>query len=192
MTLPRRFSTHITDGSSIFWPKSCHRQADSGSDTSSSATLEPEPEDDLVLQRLARAEAQAREEDEEFNREFNKMMLEQSDTKKGERKTNVPIFDTAVPLMRKAQRSGKAGGMDEDGGGAAGEVDASVTRFMLLTKKGNKPQVCLHLCCRVLLSWTFIVVHSQSMDSEVRHKLTPFVFFLSEKILHVFSPFRLA
>jgi hypothetical protein len=63
-------------------------------------TTEPEPEDDLVLQRLARAEAQAREEDEEFNREFAKMMSEQSDAKKGDRKANVPIFDTAVPLMR--------------------------------------------------------------------------------------------
>ena len=54
-------------------------------------------EDDLVLQRLAKAEALSREEEDEFNREFSKMLVEPSESKKGDRKANV----LKEPVQRK-------------------------------------------------------------------------------------------
>ena len=103
-------------------------------------------EDDLVLQRLAKAEALSREEEDEFNREFSKMLVEPSESKKGDRKANVPIFDTAVPLIRKAKAPAKDdGSLLAENGGGTGEANNGTSggqmKFMLLTKKGNKPQV---------------------------------------------------
>ena len=114
-------------------------QLESGSESESADEID----DDLVLQRLAKAQALAREEEDAFNREFSKMLLEQSEPKKGDRKTNVPIFDSAVPLMRKAKTAVK------DDGAVVGTSmsmadpgeDSGKMKFMLLTKKGNKPQV---------------------------------------------------
>lgn len=72
------------------------------------------------------------------------MLLEQSEPKKGDhRKTNVPIFDSAVPLMRKNKATARDDGAGP-GGSSMGEVPTEANglmKFMLLTKKGNKPQV---------------------------------------------------
>lgn len=105
-------------------------------------------DDDLVLQRLAKAQALAREEEDAFNREFSKMLLEQSEPKKGDLKSNVPIFDSAVPLMRKARTTNKM--LEEEATVVAPTEEASgLMKFMLLTKKGNKPQVSDGLSSRL-------------------------------------------
>lgn len=73
------------------------------------------------------------------------MLVDQSDSKKGDRKVNIPVFDTAVPLMRRARPAGGLRGMaaaDEEQPAQDGFDEAGVNsmKFMLLTKKGNKPQ----------------------------------------------------
>ncbi|KAL7411066.1 armadillo-type protein [Mrakia frigida] len=108
-------------------------------DSEEESESDDEVDDDLVLQRLAKAQALAREEEDAFNREFSKMLLEQSEPKKGDRKSNVPIFDSAVPLMRKARTTNKM--LEEEATVVAPTEEASgLMKFMLLTKKGNKPQ----------------------------------------------------
>jgi len=50
-----------------------------------------------------------------------------------ERKAAAPVFDQAVPVFRKRQ-AGAAGP-------ASSVQEENVMQFMLLSKKGNKPQV---------------------------------------------------
>lgn len=100
----------------------------------------------------------------DFDREFAKMLADTTDAKRGERKV-APIFDTAVPLIRRPIAVGAVGssagvstGMDRHDrsksgdspqvGNGAGEVGGGEgigekMQFSLLSKKGNKQQVCL-------------------------------------------------
>lgn len=108
--------------------------------------MEEDVEDDLVVRGLAKADGMTREEEDEFTKEFSKLLLDQAD-KKGDRKATIPVFDSAVPLMRRAQKGGRAG--DEESIRTAPEETGGNMKFMLLTKKGNKPQVsgCLSSFC---------------------------------------------
>lgn len=81
------------------------------------------------------------EEEDEFNKEFAKLLVDQSDAKKSERKVNIPVFDSAVPLMRRAKPAGVGRGGEEYAGPTIQAASTDSMRFMLLTKKGNKPQV---------------------------------------------------
>ncbi|KAJ3039787.1 hypothetical protein HDV00_011914 [Rhizophlyctis rosea] len=76
--------------------------------------------------------------DDEFEKEFNRVMQESLESRKHERKPGV--FDVAVPRRVREQAAAAAAGGGEDGGevGTDGE-DGKVT-FMLLTKKGSKQQ----------------------------------------------------
>jgi hypothetical protein len=69
------------------------------------------------------------------------MLLEQSEPKKGDRKTNVPIFDSAVPLMRKTKSSRDDGTAQNEASASSATEPNGLMKFMLLTKKGNKNQV---------------------------------------------------
>lgn len=109
---------------------------------------DPDPElDPLALERRAKAQALSREEEDAFTREFSKMLLESNGPKKGGdgrgARATVPVFDEAVPLVRRAKKAPGTGEDDGPGGGGRPVEDPSSMRFMLLTKKGNKPQVRL-------------------------------------------------
>ncbi|RSH95137.1 hypothetical protein EHS25_000223 [Saitozyma podzolica] len=88
-----------------------------------------EPDEEVVL--IREPERKKNEFDEEantdFDREFAKMLADTTDARRGERKAAPPIFDTAVPLIRK--KAGEAG--HEEGR----------MQFSLLSKRGNKQQV---------------------------------------------------
>lgn len=72
------------------------------------------------------------EAEEEFNRDLAKMLADTTEARKQERKTGPPVFDTAVPLIRRAQQS------KEDSKPSSG----THMQFSLLSKKGGKQQVC--------------------------------------------------
>ncbi|CAG8474585.1 970_t:CDS:10 [Diversispora eburnea] len=83
-------------------------------------------EDDELIVHTNRQDKITLKEDEEFEREFSKMMSESMESRKYERKP--AILDVAIPMHLK--------GMDR----TTGHVDGSVA-FTLLTKKGNKQQM---------------------------------------------------
>lgn len=96
------------------------------------AASEDEEQDDVVLIREPKHDEVDTEAQADFDREFAKMLVDTSDARRGERKNAPPIFDTAVPLIRrKAEDS---------------EGDLSKMAFTLLSKRGNKPQVRIHPC----------------------------------------------
>ena len=74
------------------------------------------------------------EADAEFERELAKMMAESVETRKSERR---PALDVALP-MRRVARDGIG---SEDNSNEAMPFDASKTKFSLLSKRGNRPQV---------------------------------------------------
>jgi regulator of nonsense transcripts 2 len=101
-------------------------------------------DEDLVVRSLAK-DSITQEEEDEFNKEFAKLLVDQGDSKKSDRKVNIPVFDTAIPLMRRSRPVGGARGPaaadEEPVQDGSDDVSASSMKFMLLTKKGNKPQV---------------------------------------------------
>lgn len=91
------------------------------------AQSEDEDDDDVVVLRDQKRELDEFDEraQDEFDRDFARMLADTT----VERKAAPPVFDQAVPMFRKRQVNGTA------------ESDASKMQFMLLSKKGNKPQV---------------------------------------------------
>jgi len=75
------------------------------------------------------------EADAEFDRELAKLMAEGLDSRKAERR---PVFDIPLP-MRRGPR--EAVSTAEDSGGEA-PPPRSIMKFSLLSKRGNKQQVC--------------------------------------------------
>lgn len=97
------------------------------SSSSESEASDDEEEEDVVV---IREEQKVDEFDElaqsEFDREFSRMLADTT----VERKAAPPVFDQAVPMFRK-----------KAGAGAAAQPKDDRMQFMLLSKKGNKPQV---------------------------------------------------
>jgi regulator of nonsense transcripts 2 len=90
--------------------------------------------DDIFVTR--QQEERDPEAEAEFDRELAKMMSESLDSRKFERK---PVFDVPLP-MRRGQRETSTTG-DE----TPPEVTTTASNtmaFSLMTKKGNKQQVC--------------------------------------------------
>lgn len=73
----------------------------------------------------------------EFDRELAKMMSESLDSRKFERR---PMFDVPLP-MRRAQRDTLTDGDESPNDGTT--TPPTTMAFSLMTKKGNKQQVCL-------------------------------------------------
>jgi len=76
------------------------------------------------------------EADAEFDRELAKMMSESVESRKFERR---PVFDVALP-MRRTQKD-----LASPPGEPASEPkpqESNTVKFALLSKKGNRPQVC--------------------------------------------------
>lgn len=74
----------------------------------------------------------------DFDREFAKMLADTTDARRGDRKAAPPIFDTAVPHIRRQAEPALAS-LGPNGGHAG----AGGMQFSLLSKKGNKQQVRL-------------------------------------------------
>lgn len=82
----------------------------------------------------------------EFDKEFEKMMAESLDSRKFERKA---LFDVPVPV-RRAQRVHQDN--REDDTLTAAEATANTMTFSLMTKRGNRPQVCWSMLNRQWLT----------------------------------------
>ena len=93
--------------------------------------------EDIVVTR--KEEERDLEAEAEFDRELAKMMSESLDSRKFDRK---PLFDVPLP-MRKAQRETPVGTGDDSGNeGTATPPSTNTMAFSLMTKKGNRQQVC--------------------------------------------------
>jgi hypothetical protein len=102
------------------------------------ARIDDDDDDDdanVILIKDAKQEELDREEQEAFNREFAKMLADTTDVRKVDRKTAPPVFDTAVPLIRRQQPASE----NDDAKAVVGNT--SHMQFSLLSKKGNKQQV---------------------------------------------------
>lgn len=98
------------------------------------------------------------EEEAEFDRAFEKMMAESMESRKFERK---PMFDVPLP-MRRAVRESRDAGDDSPGEGAT--TPPNTMAFSLMTKKGNRQQVCI-TCCSASFSPQLIFSDSNHRTS---------------------------
>ena len=71
----------------------------------------------------------------EFDRAFDKMMAESLESRKFERKA---MFDVPLP-MKRSNKEPTTGAE----GGESSEVAPNTMAFSLMTKRGNRQQVCL-------------------------------------------------
>ncbi|KAL8761813.1 MAG: hypothetical protein Q9184_002097 [Pyrenodesmia sp. 2 TL-2023] len=119
-------------------------EMDDGQESSDEAEAEPmingdakhdsDFEGDIVVTR--QEEERDPEAEAEFDRELAKMMTENLDSRKFERK---PMFDVPLP-MRRAQREQTSTGDDLGSQRTATPPNANTTAFSLMTKKGNRQQ----------------------------------------------------
>ncbi len=93
-------------------------------------------EEDIIVTR--QEEERDPEAEAEFDRELAKMMSESLDSRKFDRK---PMFDVPLP-MRKAPRETQNTADDSGNEGTTTPPAANTMAFSLMTKKGNKQQVC--------------------------------------------------
>ena len=80
----------------------------------------------------------------EFDRELERLMADSVESRRFERKA---IFDVPLPMKRSARETGVAEHLpaSEDsmsGSGSGSQLPANTMAFSLMTKKGNKQQVC--------------------------------------------------
>jgi len=104
--------------------------------------IEDEDDDnDVVVIRDQHKHDEADEEAQtDFDREFARMLADTTDARR-ERKAPAPIFDTAVPLIkRRAQPAVGAAGPATNGLAAAPPAQGGMN-FTLLSKRGNKQQM---------------------------------------------------
>ncbi|WVW79596.1 hypothetical protein I302_101565 [Kwoniella bestiolae CBS 10118] len=96
---------------------------------------EEEEEDNVVLIRKEETEKHSEMDEQaqsEFDREFAKLLADTTDARRDQRKNAPPVFDTAVPLIRKKHEEKEV---------AAGQGGEGKMQFMLLSKKGNRQQI---------------------------------------------------
>ncbi|KAJ3259607.1 hypothetical protein HK103_002161 [Boothiomyces macroporosus] len=131
-------------------------------------TAEPEQteetNDDEVVVHMAQHQEEE-EEDQNFEREFNKLMQEYNDSRRTDRKT--AVFDAPIPTRRNNP-----------------EDDASVSSnqvsFSILTKKGNKQQVFLALI-KADSSFAIRTLSKQQAEQEERVRLKQLVLNYEER-----------
>lgn len=75
------------------------------------------------------------EDEADFEREYAKMMAESLESRKFERK---PLFDVPLPVRPKTREPLIGGGQDQESAAPTNKM-----AFSLLTKKGNRQQVCV-------------------------------------------------
>lgn len=104
--------------------------AASDGDDDSSSEAEEEEEDDVVVLREHKPDEFVEQAQADFDREFARMIADTT----VDRKTAPPVFDQAVPVLRKRGQQQPAQEKPDDG----------QMPFMLMTKRGNKAQVSLN------------------------------------------------
>ncbi|WVR08877.1 hypothetical protein IAU60_005936 [Kwoniella sp. DSM 27419] len=121
---------------------------------------EDEEEDVVVIRdRETKRDEMDEEAQEAFDREFAKLLADTTDARRDQRKAAPPVFDTAVPLIKRraeelqqqqaqqvhrgstpqGQQNGHGHG--HAGGQANGQGQQGGMQFMLLSKKGNRQQM---------------------------------------------------
>lgn len=115
-------------------------------DDSSSENGEDEEEDDDVVLREHKPDEFDEQAQADFDREFARMIADTT----VDRKTAPPVFDQAVPVLRKRGQPQPA---------VAEKPDDGQMPFMLMTKRGNKAQVSFFSIGRLAndrcARWTF-------------------------------------
>ncbi|KAJ9104356.1 hypothetical protein QFC19_003998 [Naganishia cerealis] len=92
-----------------------------------------EDEEVRLIGNISKRDEYDEEAEDEFNREFAKMLADTTEVRRDVRKA-APVFDQAVPLIRRAQQS-----TEEQA--EATPSDGKHMQFSLLAKKGNKQTV---------------------------------------------------
>ncbi|KAJ9123167.1 hypothetical protein QFC22_001360 [Naganishia vaughanmartiniae] len=88
-----------------------------------------EDEEVRLIGSISKRDEYDEEAEDEFNREFAKMLADTTEVRRDVRKA-APVFDQAVPMIRRAQQS--------DDQGETAPSDGKHMQFSLLAKKGNK------------------------------------------------------
>ncbi|WVQ73762.1 hypothetical protein IAR50_003342 [Cryptococcus sp. DSM 104548] len=107
-------------------------------------TLEDEDQDVVIIRDQVKPDEDDADERAAFDREFAKVLADTTDARRGEqRKTAPPIFDTAVPIMRKKTDEAKARAAreKEQERERAAKDEEGRMQFMLLSKKAGKQQL---------------------------------------------------
>lgn len=101
-------------------------------------------EDDEAIVVTRQAEEVDLADAEDFDREYAKMMAESLDARKFERKQ---VFDLPLPLRRKDKEPGttQENSANELPAAAPVPTQNGTMAFSLLTKRGNRQQVCPHI-----------------------------------------------
>lgn len=82
------------------------------------------------------------EDEADFEREYAKMMAESLESRKHERKST---FDVPLPIRRKDRDVPSSTEMWNDEPAATNAAPTGTMAFSLLTKRGNRQQVCLRI-----------------------------------------------
>lgn len=92
------------------------------------------------------------EDEADFEREYAKMLAESLESRKFERK---PLFDVPLPVRPKNRESSTGAPQDQEPSAPNHKM-----AFSLLTKKGNRQQVCIHDVGVLLLSHCSLMAHA--------------------------------
>lgn len=98
-------------------------------------SVEDEDEDVVLIRDTSKNDELDAEERAAFDREFAKVLADITDTRREQRKAAPPIFDTAVPVVKKRIEEPKAKASN-----GIGEEEGRM-QFMLMSKKAGKQQV---------------------------------------------------
>ncbi|KAL7421122.1 mRNA decay protein [Cryptotrichosporon argae] len=101
------------------------------------AVSDDDAEDVVVIREKARTDEADAEAETDFDREFARALADTT----VERKTAAPIFDQAVPILRKAPAGARHATTGLATGPGMKTGDGGKMQFMLLSKRGNKQQV---------------------------------------------------
>jgi len=100
-----------------------------------------EEEEEAVVVHDQFAKGPTQEEDDEFEKEFNKIMQDSVESRRSEKRV-MTLFDVAIPVRSRQSKQEAAAGHQSEASEEEEEPEGSVT-FAVLTKKGNKQQVRL-------------------------------------------------
>lgn len=100
---------------------------------------ESDSEEDEAIVVTRQEEAVDPEDEAEFEREYAKMMAESLESRKFERKQ---LFDVPLPVRAKPREASSTGGPGEQTSTDDPVASKNMMQFSLLTKKGNRQQVC--------------------------------------------------
>ncbi|OXM78214.1 hypothetical protein C364_04151 [Cryptococcus neoformans Bt63] len=98
-------------------------------------SVEDEDEDVVLIRDTSKNDELDAEERAAFDREFAKVLADTTDTRREQRKAAPPIFDTAVPVVKKRIEEPKAKTSN-----GIGEEEGRM-QFMLMSKKAGKQQL---------------------------------------------------